>query len=224
MRCPDCASQRTEVRTIRSSSEQFSVTSTIIAVCVAVFIVDSLTGGLVTEYGALSGPAVYEQHEYWRIVTSAFLHSGFIHIGFNMFLLWLLGQLLEPALGKLRFTLLYFTSLFAGSFGVLLVSPDALTVGASGAVFGLMGAAVFAFRGHSGDIMRSGLGPTILLNLVITFALPGISIGGHIGGLIGGLVAGFILIDMRERWSSRTSIALCTLFMVLLAAGAVVGL
>jgi len=139
-----------------------------------------------------------------------------------MFLLWLLGQLLEPALGRVRFALLFFTSLLAGSFGVLLISPNALTVGASGAVFGLMGAAIFAFRGHSGEIMRSGLGPTIILNLLITFTLPGISIGGHIGGLIGGLIAGFILVDLRERWSSDSkSIALCATFMLSIVAATV---
>src|SRR5690606_4282942 len=122
----------------------------------------------------------------WRVITGAFLHAGLLHLGMNMLLLWLLSQELEPALGKARFLVLYATSLLGGSFGVLVVSPLSPTVGASGAVFGLMGAlVVFQLRAHQNP-WRSGIGGLVLINLVLTFAVPGISIGGHVGGLLAG--------------------------------------
>ena len=103
-----------------------------------------------------------------------------------MLALWILGSLLEPALGHLRFGLVYFVSLLCGSFGALLMSPDALTVGASGAVFGLLAAAAIVARHRGLNLMESGLGLWLGLNLLITFTIPNISIGAHIGGLVGG--------------------------------------
>ena len=140
-----------------------------------------------------AGPAVDIRHEYWRLITAGFLHSGLLHIGFNMYILYWLGTMLEPALGHARFLALYFTSLLAGSFGALLLSPNAVTVGASGAVFGLMGAAFVMQRARGIDPMQSGIGPIILLNLALGFVIPNISIGGHLGGLVGGAVAAFAM-------------------------------
>src|SRR5215217_4688298 len=145
----------------------------------------------------------------WRAFTGGFLHAqgtfGFLHIGFNMYLLWILGQMLEPSLGKLRFGAIYFTSLLTGAFGaILLSSPNSYTVGASGAVFGLMGAGVVFLRARGIDPMQSGLGPTILINLLFPFLFPGlnISIGGHLGGLAGGALAGWAVTRLSERRSS----------------------
>src|SRR5213078_595691 len=106
-------------------------------------------GGWLYEHGALFGPLIDNQSEYWRLVTGGFLHDyhlpfGILHIGFNMYILYYLGTLLEPAIGRFRFLALYMTSLLCGSFGALLITPDSPTVGASGAVFGLMGGAVAA--------------------------------------------------------------------------------
>jgi membrane associated rhomboid family serine protease len=98
-----------------------------------------------------------------------------------------------------RFAIVYFVALFAGSFGALLVEPDALTVGASGAIFGLMGAAVVVMRNRGINPMESGLGLWLGLNLVFTFAIPGISIGGHLGGLVGGALAAALMFDLRDR-------------------------
>jgi membrane associated rhomboid family serine protease len=147
--------------------------------------------------------------ELWRAFTGGFLHAqgafGFLHIGFNMYLLFILGQLLEPSLGKWRFGAIYFTSLLTGAFGaILLSSPDSYTVGASGAVFGLMGAGVVFLRARGIDPMQSGLGPTILINLLFPFLFPGlnVSIGGHMGGLLGGFLAGWIVTRMAGRRSS----------------------
>jgi membrane associated rhomboid family serine protease len=161
-----------------------------------------LGGGSIVDHGALYGPAIHLDHEYWRLVTGGFLHAGLLHIGFNMYLLYVLGQMLEPGLGALRFGVIYVVSLLAGSAGALLASPDTVTVGASGAVFGLMGAGFVALRARGFDPMQSGIGATIALNLLITFAIPGISIGGHVGGLVGGAAAGWLLVDYGERQRS----------------------
>jgi membrane associated rhomboid family serine protease len=141
----------------------------------------------------LFGPAVADG-EIWRLASSGFLHSGLLHVGFNMYLLYMLGQMLEPELGPRRFALLYLAALLAGSAGALALEPEALTVGASGAVFGLMGAAFVELRSRGVDPFQTFIGPLILLNLVISFVIPNISIGGHVGGLIGGAIAALVLI------------------------------
>ena len=112
-----------------------------------------------------------------------------------MYFLYFLGTLLEPAIGKLRFGAIYFVSLLGGSFGALLLSPNSVTVGASGAVFGTMGAAILALSARGIDPWQSGLGVTLLLNLAITFLIPGIAIGGHLGGLAAGFAVGYLMFD-----------------------------
>jgi membrane associated rhomboid family serine protease len=116
-----------------------------------------------------------------------------INIVFNMYLLWILGGALERYAGTARFLAIYFTALLWGSAGALVTSPDARTVGASGAVFGLM-AALFILERQKGVALLGGsVGALLVINLVFTFLFPGISIGGHIGGIIGGAAAAFIL-------------------------------
>jgi membrane associated rhomboid family serine protease len=211
MRCPDCAKQKTEVRTVRSLTTDPTATYVLIAINVLAAIGSgSLLGGggrtaafydLALIGGGLdqSGPVGVSQGEYWRLITGGFLHGGLLHLLFNMWVLLFLGRELEPALGRARFLALYFTSLLAGSAGALLLQPDALTVGASGAVFGLMGAAFFLYRARGIDPMQAGIGPMILLNLGITFLIPNISIGGHIGGLIGGALAAVVMDRLAGR-------------------------
>jgi membrane associated rhomboid family serine protease len=231
MRCPECARERTTVRTARDLVAEPVVTYVLIAINVVLWLAELVTGagggqggGAVLDLGALIGPAVAEG-EYWRLVTGAFLHSnqlpfGLLHIGFNMYLLYYLGRLLEPAIGRLKFAAIYFTALLCGSFGALVLSPHTPTVGASGAVFGLMGAAVVVMRARGIDPWQSGIGPLIVLNLVLTFGLRGISIGGHIGGLIGGAAAAYVLVEMGAR---RRSAALPLLACAALAAASVAG-
>jgi len=117
----------------------------------------------------------------------------------NMFLLWQLGSLLEREIGRAPYALAYMASLVAGSTGALIASPWALSGGASGAVFGLMGLAVVGMRQRGINPFQTGLGMTLLINLLITVTIPGISIGGHIGGLIGGAACGAVLIPPRGR-------------------------
>ena len=205
MRCPECARQKTQVKTLRNTQRRPEVTIALIVINVIVFLTEgnfTFSGGptgKVYEEGALFGslkglPTLGVAHgQWWRIVTSGFMHENLIHIGFNMYVLYILGQMLEPALGRVKFGTIYAVSLLCGSFGALLVTPHSPTVGASGAVFGLMGAAAVEMRARQIPVMQSGVGGLILLNLVISFALPGISWGGHIGGLIGGAVAMLVL-------------------------------
>jgi membrane associated rhomboid family serine protease len=195
MRCPECARQRTKVRTLRATVHRPRVTLTLIAVNVIVFLAEqgqftldgSTVHGTVVEEGLLSRAAISEGDQYWRLITSGFLHESFLHIAFNMYLLYLLGTMLEPAIGSLRFALIYFTALLCGSFGALLATPGA-SLGASGAVFGLMGAAVVELRARGMSVAQSGIGILIVFNLLLSLR-PGISIGAHIGGLIGGFLA-----------------------------------
>jgi len=217
MRCPDCAKQRTKVKRMRDTATVPQVTYALIAINVAVFLSEgsgafAISGGggpsgKVFQEGALLGsfPGVPElgvaHGQYWRIVTGGFLHENLLHIAFNMYVLYILGRMLEPALGHLKFAVIYGVSLLTGSLGALLVSPHSVTVGASGAVFGVMGAAAVEMRARKIPIMQSGVGGLILLNLVISFTLPGISWGGHIGGLIGGAVAALV-IQLGARYRS----------------------
>jgi membrane associated rhomboid family serine protease len=164
--------------------------------------------GAIAEMGPLGfvvQPVGVAYGEWWRIITGGFLHSGLLHLGMNMLLLYMLGSQLEPLLGRVRFLALYVACLVAGSFGVLLVSPTSATVGASGAVFGLMGAAVIAQRRAGVDIWRNGIGGLVAINLLLTFAVPGISIGGHVGGLVAGVVVGAIVFALdsavRSAWA-----------------------
>jgi membrane associated rhomboid family serine protease len=230
MRCPECARQSTRVRTMRSTVDDPVVTYVLMGICIAAFIGEiaggasasgsSFGGSRLFEEGALNGPDV-AGGDYWRVVTAGFLHAGFFHLFFNMFSLWILGQLLEPAIGHVRFALIFFVSLLAGSFGALLVDPNTLTVGASGGIFGLMGAAVVVMRNRGINPMESGLGLWIGLNLLITFAVPNISIGGHIGGLIGGALAALVLFDLPD--TVRVPPALANVLCAGLGAVAVVG-
>jgi len=185
---------------MRSLGRSASVTSALITVNVIVWLVGVV---LVPGVGVISGRPLagiaglsargVAAGDWWRAITAGFLHSGLLHLGFNMVVLYMLGPALEGALGRIRFTVLYFTALIASSLGALLLTPNALTVGASGAIFGLMGAVVVGQRASGIDPRRSGILTWIVINLVFTVVVPGVSIGGHLGGLAGGLIAGSLL-------------------------------
>jgi membrane associated rhomboid family serine protease len=180
------------------------VTKALIAANVLVFVYGLSQGGSLWNGASsvendlgLFGPAVRDG-DWYRLITSGFTHTGLLHIGLNMYFIWIIGQMLERSIGSIRFTLLYFAALLAGSAGALIADPLALTVGASGAAFGLLGAAVVGMRQRGIAVMQSQLGVLLILNLVLTFAIPGIAIGGHIGGLIGGGICGTALLAPRR--------------------------
>jgi membrane associated rhomboid family serine protease len=203
MRCPECARQGTRVRTMRSTTEEPSLTYILIGINVLAGIGSLLGGGGATS-SSLTQDGGLSQHfiadgEYYRLITAGFLHAGLFHLLTNMLSLWILGSIIEPAVGHWRFGLIYFVSLLCGSFGALLLSPDELTVGASGAIFGLLAAAAVVAWNRGFSLMESGLGIWIGLNLLITFTVPNISVGGHLGGLIGGAITALLLVELGDR-------------------------
>ena len=145
------------------------------------------TGGSIFQNGALFGPLVADG-DWWRLLTAAFLHYGPVHLAMNMLVLWWFGPTLEEALGSSRFLLLYVASGLAGSAGALLLSPNAVTVGASGAIYGLFGA-ILVLERQGNYIFGGSVIPLLVINFAITLFIPGISKGGHIGGFIGGALA-----------------------------------
>jgi membrane associated rhomboid family serine protease len=148
---------------------------------------------------ALFGPAVADG-EWYRLVTSGFLHYGIIHLAFNMYLLYVLGLMLEPAIGRVRFLLVYFAGLLGGSAGALLLSPDSLTAGASGAVFGLLGLAFVGYYLNGTNPMSTAIGSLLMINLLITFMWrDSISVGGHLGGAAAGAVCALAIMAPRHK-------------------------
>jgi membrane associated rhomboid family serine protease len=236
MRCPECSKQRTKVMRMRDMRTVPRVTYAIIAINVIAFLTEgniTLTSGGIgnkvyvegallgsSEIPALAGQGV-AHGQYYRIITGGFLHENLLHIGFNMYVLYVLGRLLEPALGHVKFAVIYAVSLLAGSFGALLVSPHVLTVGASGAVFGVMGATAVEMRARQIPIMQSGVGGLILLNLILSFTFSNISWGGHVGGLIGGALTAEVLRQGDRLRSQALAYAGCALIALGCVGGAV---
>ena len=159
--------------------------------------------------------------DWYRLITSGFLHFGIIHIAFNMYLLYILGQMLEPAIGRVRFGLVYLAGLLGGSAGSLLLDGNALAGGASGAVFGLMGLLFVGYYLQGLNPFSTSVGTLLLMNLFITFILPGISIGGHIGGATAGALCAFTVMAPRHKrfpeWSTYATPAMISVFSITLA-------
>jgi len=212
-----------------------AVTMALIAINVGVYVFELAVGGTVDglnnwiyDHGVLIANGAYQggklvawgppgasippgltaagvQHgEWWRLITAAFLHYGPLHLGLNMLSLYFAGSILEQVVGRWRFLLVYLVSGLAGSAGALLITPNSPTAGASGAIFGVLGALlVLERRGviHSGGQILMW----IILNLVLTFSIAGISIGGHIGGLVAGMVLMAAMTQFRR--SPQLSVA-----------------
>jgi membrane associated rhomboid family serine protease len=202
-----------------SAGQPTLVTKTLIAMNLAVFVgvllitrdPAALSGGVTNAHLELglskdvlaqrivwqgSGGTLYvtEPDGWYRLITSGFLHFGILHIAFNMYFLFILGPMLEPALGRVQFLLLYFASLLGGAFGVILLDAGGISAGASGAVFGLLAAATIGLWRRGINPFSTGIGTALLLNLFITFAIPGISIGGHLGGAAAGAVCALVML------------------------------
>jgi membrane associated rhomboid family serine protease len=210
IRCPDHAGQaKGAARVMRNVNRRATarpgiVTTTLIAVNVGIYLLQLAGGasinassGWIYQHGALYGPLV-AAGDWYRLITAAFLHYGPIHLGMNMLALWWIGRPLEDWLGPIRYLLVYLVSGLAGSAGALIVEPEAVTVGASGAIFGILGAAIVLER--QGTYVLGGSAITLLVvNLAFTFAVPGISIGGHLGGLAGGALCILALSRLGNR-------------------------
>ena len=228
LRCPDHSGKPQGVRRVTHAAERAmtgagsrrmnAVTMALIAINVAVAVAELAINGkfapnTIFDHGALiangccvDGHAVGLVHgEWWRMVTSMFLHGSFLHIALNMYSLYFVGSILEQVIGRWRFVLLYLGSGIAGSAGAIVWSPLSPTVGASGAIFGILGALFILER--RGNIATEGqIAGLIVLNLVITFAFSSyISVGAHVGGLIGGVALMWLLLQLRR--SAVSSVA-----------------
>lgn len=216
--CLECAkAARPDVNTrvkLASSRVLTPVTYVLIGLNVGIFLLMGMAdprtfSGRITEWHAnlglskpilegrvvnWSGTGLIPADEYYRLVTSGFIHFGFFHLFMNMLLLYQLGMLLERAIGSAKFALIYFACLLAGSFGVVVIDSAGLTGGASGAVFGLMACAAVGLHRRGINVFSSGIGITLVINLVLTFTIPGISIGGHLGGVVAGAVCGWVVL------------------------------
>ncbi len=174
------------------------ITYTIIAICIVIFVMMETVGGgsdnryTLLKYGALHSPLVIFLKQYYRIITAAFIHIGIFHLAFNMYALYLLGTQLESFYGRYKFIFIYFFSAVSGSLLSMAFIPNAISAGASGAIFGLLGAILYFgyhYRVYLGNSMQTRIIPIILLNLFIGFKFAGIDQFAHIGGLIGGILA-----------------------------------
>jgi membrane associated rhomboid family serine protease len=191
-----------------------AVTLGLIAVNVAVALVEFASGGSASftnnsifENGSLfasgyvnaSGQPLGVAHgEWWRLFTAMFLHASFFHLAVNMYSLYFVGSIMEQVIGRWRFLLLYLASGLAGSAGALVLSPTTPTVGASGAIFGVLGG-LFVLERRRHISTGGQVAGLIVLNLVITFAFSSsISVGGHVGGLIAGMVLMIALLQFRR--------------------------
>jgi membrane associated rhomboid family serine protease len=187
------------------------VTWAIVAINVVVFLADAATVGFanlsslmggsgeLVNAGAVYAPAV-AAGEWWRIITSAFLHLGLLHLAFNMYALWLFGPIIEQLYGHVEYAVLYILCAVGGSVLTILAAPEQAAAGASGAIFGLFGLAFVVSRrrhlmlGPQARAILSQVGTLLVLNLFITFAVPGISWTGHVGGLAVGVAIGLLLV------------------------------
>ncbi|MEV0066090.1 rhomboid family intramembrane serine protease [Amycolatopsis sp. NPDC050768] len=181
------------------------VTMTLLAVNVLVYLITALqaksldnSNSSIDLAGAMQPVAALADGQWWRIVTSGFVHFGIIHIAANMFSLWMIGRALEQVFGKVRYAALYFVALLGSSVAVLLFdNPLQISGGASGALFGLMGC--YAVIVVKLKLNPSGLLITLAINAYITFSIPGISILAHVGGLITGALVAVALLYAPER-------------------------
>lgn len=179
----------------------YPVVSTIITINIIVFIITLLPGfGDEILYAGMSVNGLIAEGEWWRIITSMFLHGGFMHVLFNMFSLFLFGPELENIAGKIRFLTVYFLGIFGAA--ATFVTQDALyaSVGASGAIFGIIGAfgALVFYTHKSFPQLRQIILPIIVISVIMTFLQPNINAAAHLGGLVAGFVLGLVYFNPKN--------------------------
>jgi membrane associated rhomboid family serine protease len=244
--CPECTKKGAQkvYQGVGSLQQRPIVTEVLMGLNIAVFVIGALVvmnggyfGGSATSFHLDWASTAYTHGnaftgfsggvgggEWYRLVTAGFVHFGIIHLAVNMYSLWILGRAAEQYAGRLAFGMIYGVSLLAGSFGSLVMEPQALSAGASGAIFGLMGAMFLAFRAQGIPLSRSPLLSVLIINVFITLSVPNISIGAHLGGLIGGAIAGWLFFDLARRpgIDKRLPYALSGALGVALVVGAIV--
>lgn len=236
--CPECVAEgkrtQRQPRTMAGGLVPASagqVTKGLIGINVVVFLAVLGSGGydspLVRELVLFSADRVrwgdtivtgVDGGAWWRLITATFLHERLLHLLFNMYALWIIGPQLERMLGYARFVALYVTCAFAGSVAVLwFTAPNVPTLGASGAIYGLFGAAFLIARARGADLTSWAV--LLGLNLVITFVVPNISWQGHLGGLVAGLLLGVVLAHApRQHRNLAQGLAFAGLWVAMIAA------
>lgn len=226
--CPECVLEARQnapkrkpaiVTAMRPGSGKPVVTFAIIGITLAVFVVNLLLGGMANYY--LTYYPILTAIAPWTMLTAALAHSSIFHIALNMFALFLFGPALEKGLGRARFIALYVLSAFGGSVAVLLLSPSGGVLGASGAIFGLLGAFFVIQRGLGGNTVQLAI--VIGLNLALGFFIANISWEAHLGGLIVGAGVALIYMRTRERARQRTQLVLLATTAIVLVAITVAG-
>jgi membrane associated rhomboid family serine protease len=235
IRCPDHAgvrkgpAKRIRPRPVRRApgialaSGRAPITRALIAINLAVYLITASQGaGLNAPGGALydkfvligsnahffaAPPDLAHNHEWWRLATSMFLHASILHIAFNMYALWVIGTPVEQYLGRTRYVGLYLVSGLAGGAGAVVQAPFVPVVGASGAIFGILGAMLIIEWQITGRLAGNAM-TWIVINLIISFAIPNISWGGHIGGLIGGILITLAYAHWRDGRAQHGQIAI----------------
>ncbi|MDQ1561067.1 MAG: hypothetical protein QOE85_408 [Actinomycetota bacterium] len=207
-------------RAVSPTSQRPIVTYTIIALCLVIYGIQYLTGNVVTD--ALVYAPALTASEPWRMITSVFAHASILHVGLNMYSLFVVGPAVEQMLGRVRYIVMFLIAGFAGSVGVLLIaSPNTVVLGASGAIFGLFGAYFIIARRMGGNASRMLV--LIVINLAAGF-IPGLNIAwqAHLGGLVGGAALALIYLETRgprRRWAQ---VALVIAVAVVLIAATIV--
>lgn len=187
------------------------VVNVLIALNVLAFFVSFiLTGGNFTILNMLNLGALNYYYvrggEVWRLITSGFLHGGILHLLFNMYSLYVIGTQIENFIGKKKFLIIYFFSMICAGLMSCALSSQTVSVGASGAIFGLLGSLVYFgyyYRLYLGSILKNQIIPLIILNLTLGFVMSGIDNAAHIGGLIGGLFIAMALGVQRKEKNSN---------------------
>jgi membrane associated rhomboid family serine protease len=230
--CPECINEG--ARTVRQPTTVLGgqvrersdlVTKILIGINVAVWLVTMVVGamevtgrfGLITLAGFDGQPVGVLDGEWYRMITAAFVHEQFWHIGLNMYALWVLGGMLEPILGRWRFTALYLVSALGGSAASLLgLGVGNLSYGASGAVFGLMGAVFVVGRRFGRDV--SSVLVILAINVVFGFVVSGIDWRAHLGGLVTGTALAYVFAHAPRKRRAVVSATACVTMVVLIVA------
>lgn len=194
------------------------ITYIIMGICFIMFLITGMGNdtGVLIEYGA-NLDVLVKNGEYYRLLTSMFLHSGLLHLFFNMYALYIIGPQVESFFGKTKYLIIYLLSGISGSLLSVAFNVNTVSVGASGAIFGLFGALLYFgynYRGYLGNVIKSQILPVVIINLIFGFISTGVDVAGHIGGLIGGIIVSSVLGSSDEKSIDINRIIICLIYFV----------
>ena len=194
------------------------ITYIIMGICFIMFLITGMGNdtGVLIKYGA-NLDVLVKNGEYYRLLTSMFLPSGLLHLFFNMYALYIIGPQVESFFGKTKYLIIYLLSGISGSLLSVAFNVNTVSVGASGAIFGLFGALLYFgynYRGYLGNVIKSQILPVVIINLIFGFISTGVDVAGHIGGLIGGIIVSSVLGSSDEKGIDINRIIICLIYFV----------